>query len=321
MMITNRTKPYVGLDVSKKDLELAVHESDYRRCYLNKASAFAELITEMITLAPARIVVEATGGLEKPVVAAMHTAGLPVVVINPRQVRHFARALGQLAKTDRLDARVLAHYGAAIKPPLRPIKSAAEQNLDALVGRREQLVGMLIAEKNRRATAPNDTVREEIDEHIEWLEGRIAALDQQLKQLMKTSAVWNHTNQILRSVPGIGPVVSFTMLADLPELGKLNRQQISKLVGLAPLNRDSGQKHGTRHIYGGRASVRSILYMATLTAIRHNPVIKAFYERLIANHKVFKVAITACMRKLLSIVNLMVRNGTTWKPADALVSA
>jgi len=180
---------------------------------------------------------------------------------------------------------------------------------------------MLIAEKNRRATAPNDTVREEIDEHIEWLEGRIAALDRQLKQLMKTSALWNHTNQILGSVPGIGPVVSFTMLADLPELGKLNRQQISKLVGLAPLNRDSGQKHGTRHIYGGRTSVRSILYMATLTAIRHNPVIKAFYERLIANHKVFKVAITACMRKLLSIVNLMVRNGTTWKTADPRVSA
>jgi len=320
-MITNRTKPYVGLDVSKKVLELAIHESDYRRCYPNKASAFAELITELITLEPARIVVEATGGLEKPVVAAMHTAGLPVVVINPRQVRHFARALGQLAKTDRLDARVLAHYGAAIKPPLRPIKSAAEQDLDALVGRRGQLVGILIAEKNRRATAPNDRVRAEIDEHIEWLEGRIAALDRQLKALMQSSATWKHTNQILRSVPGFGPVVSFTLLADLPELGKLNRQQISKLVGLAPLNRDSGQKHGPRHIYGGRASVRSMLYMATLTAIRYNPVIKAFYERLIANHKVFKVAITACMRKLLAIVNLMVRNGTPWNTADAHVSA
>jgi transposase len=320
-MTTKRSKPYVGLDVSKKLLELAVHESDYRRCYPNKASAFAELIVELVTLQPALIVLEATGGLEKPVVAAMHTAGLPVVVINPRQVRHFAKAVGQLAKTDRLDARVLAHYAAAIKPPLRPIKSAAEQDLDALVGRRGQLVDMLAAEKNRRGTAPNDTVREEIDEHIEWLEGRIAALDRQIKELMKTSAIWNHTNQILRSVPGIGPVVSFSLLADLPELGKLNRQQISKLVGLAPLNCDSGQKHGARHIYGGRTSVRSILYMATLTAIRHNPVIKAFYDRLIANHKLFKVAITACMRKLLSIVNLMVRNGTTWKTADARLSA
>ena len=319
MMVTN--KPYVGLDVSKKVLELAIYERDYRRCYPNNPSGFAELIAELITLQPALIVIEATGGLEKPVVAAMNSAGLPVVVINPRQVRHFAKALGQLAKTDRLDARVLAHYAAAIKPPLRPIKSAAEEDLDALVGRRGQLVGMLIAEKNRRATAPNDRVRAEIDEHIEWLEGRIAALDRQLKELMKSSATWKHTNQILQSVPGFGPVVSFTMLADLPELGKLNRQQISKLVGLAPLNRDSGQKQGPRHIYGGRASVRCMLYMATLTAIRHNPVIKTFYQRLIANHKVFKVAITACMRKLLSIVNLMVRNGTPWKTAHAHASA
>ena len=320
-MKTKPTQPYVGLDVSKKVLELAIHESDYRHCYPNNPSGFAELIAELITLEPALIVIEATGGLEKPAVAAMNTAGLPIVVINPRQVRHFAKALGQLAKTDRLDARVLAHYAAAIKPPLRPIKSVPEQDLDALVGRRGQLVGMLIAEKNRRATAPNDRVRAEIEEHIEWLEGRIAALDRQLKELMKSSATWKHTNQILRSVPGFGPVVSFTLLADLPELGKLNRQQISKLVGLAPLNRDSGQKRGPRHIYGGRASVRSMLYMATLTAIRYNPVIKAFYERLIANHKVFKVAITACMRKLLAIVNLMVRNGTPWNTADAHVSA
>ncbi len=320
-MTTKRAKPYIGLDVSKKLLELAVYESDYRCCYANKASAFGELIAELVTLQPALIVLEATGGLEKPVVAAMHTAGLPVVVINPRQVRDFAKAVGQLAKTDRLDAQVLAHFAAAIKPPLRPIKSAAEQDLDALVGRRGQLVDMLAAEKNRRGTAPNDTVRDQIDEHIKWLEGRIAALDRQLKELMKTSATWNHTNQILRSVPGFGPVVSFSMVANLPELGKLNRQKISKLVGLAPLNRDSGQKRGVRHIYGGRASVRSMLYMATLTAIRHNPVIKAFYERLIANHKLFKVAITACMRKLLSIVNLMVRNGTTWKTPDARVSA
>jgi transposase len=314
-MTSKRSKHYVGLDVSKKLLELAVHESDFRRCYANQPAAFADLITDLVSLRPARIVIEATGGLEKPVVAAIHAAGLPIVVINPRQVRDFAKAVGQLAKTDRLDAQVLAHFAAAIKPPLRPIKSPAEQDLDALVGRRGQLIDMLVAEKNRRGTAPNDTVREEIDEHIEWLEGRIAALDRQLKELLKTSAMWNNTNQILRSVPGIGPVVSFSMLANLPELGKLNRQQISKLVGLAPLNRDSGQKHGARHIYGGRASVRSILYMAALTAIRHNPVIKAFYERLIANHKLFKVAITACMRKLLSIVNLMVRNGTTWKTA------
>ena len=312
-MSKKKSQNFIGIDVSKQLLEVAVHESDYQFRCANKASAFGDLIVELITLRPALIVLEATGGLEKPVVAALHAAGLSVVVVNPRQVRDFAKALGQLAKTDRLDARVLAHFAAAIRPPLRPIKSADEQELDALVGRRGQLVEMLTAEKNRRGSAATDTVRDEIKEHIDWLEERIAELDQQLKALLKGSSVWQSKDDILQSVPGIGPVVSFSMLADLPELGTLNRQQISKLVGVAPLNNDSGQQRGTRHIYGGRAHVRCMLYMAALSATRYNPVIKEFYERLLAKNKPFKVAITACMRKLLVIINVMIRDSTGWK--------
>jgi transposase len=315
-MSTKKSKAFIGIDVSKQLLEVAAHESDYQFRCANKASAFGELIAELIALRPALIVLEATGGLEIPVTAALHAAGLPVVVINPRQVRDFAKALGQLAKTDRLDARVLAHFAAAIKPPLRPIKSKDELELDALVGRRGQLVEMLTAEKNRRGSAATDTVRKEIKEHIDWLQDRIAELDEQLQVLLKSSSLWQVKDDLLQSVPGIGPVVSFSMLADLPELGTLNRQQISKLVGVAPLNCDSGQQRGTRHIYGGRARVRSMLYMAALTATRYNPVIKEFYQRLLAKNKPFKVAITACMRKLLAIINVMVRHGACWKNKD-----
>lgn len=320
-MSSKKSKTFIGIDVSKRLLEVAVHESDYHFRCANKASAFAELIVELIALRPARIVLEATGGLEIPVTAALHAAGLPVAVINPRQVRDFAKALGQLAKTDRLDARILAHFAAVIQPPLRPIKSADELELDALVGRRGQLVEMLTAEKNRRGSAATATVREEIKEHIDWLEERIAELDEQLQARLKNSTLWQFKDDILQSVPGIGPVVSISMLAELPELGTLNRQQISKLVGVAPLNRDSGQQRGTRHIYGGRAHVRSLLYMAALTATRYNPVIKEFYQRLLAKNKPFKVAITACMRKLLVIINVMVRDSTRWKTKTEPVSA
>ncbi|MDX6612015.1 MAG: transposase [Blastocatellia bacterium] len=311
-MCPQKSQAFIGIDVSKQLLEVAAHQSDYQFRCANKASAFGELIAELSDFRPTLIVLEATGGLEIPVTAALHAAGLPVVVINPRQVRDFAKALGQLAKTDRLDARVLAHFAAAIKPKQRPIKSADELELDALVGRRGQLVEMLTAEKNRLGSAATDTVRQEIKQHIDWLKERIAELDEQLKALLKSSSLWQVKDDLLQSVPGIGPVVSFSMLADLPELGTLNRQQISKLVGVAPLNCDSGQQRGTRHIYGGRARVRSMLYMAALTATRYNPVIKEFYKRLLANHKPFKVAITACMRKLLAIINVMVRDGARW---------
>ena len=320
-MSKNKSKSFIGIDVCKQQLEVAVHESDYQFRCPNKASAFGELIAELIALRPALIVLEATGGLEITVVNALHAVGLPVVVVNPRQVRDFAKALGQLAKTDRLDAGVLAHFAAAIKPPLRPIKSKEERELDALKSRRDQLIEMLTDEKNRRGSAASDTVRDEIKVHINWLEERIAELDDQLKTLLQSSPSWQAKDEILQSVPGIGPVVSFSMIADLPELGTLNRQKISKLVGVAPLNRDSGKQRGTRHIYGGRARLRSVLYMAALTASRHNPAIKEFYERLCAKEKPFKVAITACMRKLLTIINVMVRDSTCWKSKEETVSA
>lgn len=309
----SKRKTNIGIDVSKQLLEVAVHESDFRYRCPNQARAFPALLAELIALRPARIVLEATGGLEKPVVAALHAAGLPVVVINPRQVRAFAKAIGQLAKTDRLDAAVLAHFAAAIKPPLRPLKSKEEQELEALMGRRGQLVEMLVAEKNRRNSASSEVVRDTIKEHIDWLEEGIAELDEQLQARLVSSPAWQGKDAILQSVPGIGPVVSFSLLADLPELGTLNRQRISKLVGVAPLNCDSGQQRGVRHIFGGRARVRCMLYMAAFTATRFNPVIKEFYQRLLAKGKPHKVALTACMRKLLSIINLMVRNQTLWK--------
>jgi len=319
-MTKKKSKSFIGIDVAKQQLDVAAHESDYEFRCPNKVSAFGALIAELISLRPALIVIEATGGLEQSVVSALHAAGLPVVVVNPRQVRDFAKALGQLAKTDRLDARVLAHFAAAIKPPLRPIKSKEEQELDSLTGRRAQLIEMLTDEKNRRASAASDTVRDKIKEHIDWLEEGIAELDQQLKALLQNSTEWQAKDKILQSVPGIGPVTSFSVIADLPELGTLNRQKISKLVGVAPLNCDSGQHRGTRHIYGGRAQVRRALYMATLTALRWNPVIKEFYERLCANQKPFKVAITACMHKLLNIINVMVRDSTTWKSKEEPIS-
>lgn len=319
-MAKKKSKTFIGIDVSKQQLEVAVHQSSYQFRCANKVKAFGELVAELISWRPALIVLEATGGLETRVVSALQAAGLPVAVVNPRQVRDFAKALGQLAKTDRLDARVLAHFAAAIKPPLRPLKAKEQQELDALAGRRRQLVEILADEKNRRASATSDTIRDQIKEHIDWLEDRIAALDEQIKGLLQTSPRWQVKDQILQSVPGIGPVVSFSMIADLPELGTLNRQQISKLVGVAPLNRDSGQQRGTRHIYGGRAGLRRVLYMAALAATRHNAVLKNFYQRLRANHKPFKVAITACMRKLLAIINVMIRDNTSWKINEASVS-
>jgi transposase len=312
-MSSKQAKPFIGIDVSKNTLEVAAHEQEkYFRCS-NQTSAFPELIAELSSLRPALIVLEATGGWEIPVTQALHQAGLPVVVVNPRQVRNFAKAVGQLAKTDRLDARVLAHFAAAVKPPVRPIKSEQAQQLDALLDRRRQLVEMLAAEKNRRrAAAVSPTVREEIEAHIDWLEDRIEVLDQQLKRQIKQSAIWEHKHQILLSVPGIGSLVALACIAELPELGQLNRQQISKLVGVAPLNCDSGDRRGTRHIYGGRAHIRNLMYMAALSGIRHNPVLRDFYQRLRANHKPFKVALVACMRRLLSIINVMVRHNTFW---------
>jgi transposase len=306
------SRSWIGIDVSKRLLEVAVHKSDYHFRFPNELAKFPDLISELIALRPARIVLEATGGLEKPLLQTLRAVGLPVVLVNPRQVRDFAKALGQLAKTDRLDARVLAHFAAAIEPPLRPLKTTDDTELDALMGRRNQLSDILGAEKNRRRSAATDAARADIDAHIEWLEQRLKALDEQLKDHLKRSVAWQQKDKILQSVKGIGFVTSVALLADCPELGQLNRHQIAKLAGVAPLNRDSGKQRGTRHIFAGRAPLRAKLYMATLTAIRCNPVIKAFYQRLIARNKLKKVALVACMRKLLTIVNVMIRDNQLW---------
>lgn len=319
--VTKKRRSFIGIDVSKKLLEIGVHQSDYRFRCPNDPKHFPALITELISLRPARILLEATGGLERALLQALHAVGLPVVVVNPRQVREFAKALGLLAKTDRLDARVLAHFAAAVQPAVRPVKTQADTELDALMGRRTQLSEMLAQEKNRRGSAATTTTRDDIEEHIEWLEERIKELDEKLKEQLECSAVWQQKDKILQSVNGIGFVTSMSLLADCPELGQLNRHQIAKLVGVAPLNRDSGKQRGARHIYGGRAQVRCKLYMATLTAIRSNSVIKTFYQRLLAKNKLKKVAIVACMRKLLTIINVMIRDNTLWNVKAQPVSA
>lgn len=312
---------WIGIDVSKQLLEVAVHKSDYHFRCPNDPKKFAALSAELIGLRPAGIVLEATGGLERPLLQALQAVGLPVVLVNPRRIRDFAKALGLLAKTDRLDARVLAHFGAAVQPPISPIKASEDSELDALMGRRNQLSDMLVAEKNRRGSAATKAARADVEAHIEWLEQRLKALDKQLKEQLKRCVAWQQKDKVLQSVKGIGFVVSVSLLADCPELGQLNRHQIAKLAGVAPLNRDSGKQRGTRHIYAGRAQVRAKLYMATLTAIRCNPVIKAFYQKLLARNKLKKVAIVACMRKLLTIINVMVRDNKLWNVKPQPVSA
>jgi transposase len=318
---TKTRRSFIGIDVSKKLLEVAVHQSNYHLCYPNQPQKLPTLIAELVSLRPARIVLEATGGLERALLQALRAASLPVVVVNPRQVRDFAKALGHLAKTDRLDARVLAHFGAALRPPVRPLKAEQETELDALVGRRNQLSDMLTQEKNRRASAATKATREDIEEHLEWLKERIKEIDEKLKEQLECSAIWKQKDEILQSVKGIGFVTSLSLLADCPELGQLNRHQIAKLIGVAPLNRDSGQQRGTRHIWGGRAQVRCKLYMATMAAVRFNPVLKSFYQRLIDKNKPKPVAIVACMRKLLTIINVMVRENKSWNVNAHSVSA
>ncbi|MFQ5695045.1 MAG: IS110 family transposase [Terriglobia bacterium] len=249
------------------------------------------------------VVVEATGGLEGPLVGALASARVPVVVANPRQVRAFAKATGQLAKTDTLDAHVLAHFAEAIRPPVRPLPDAATQALSALVTRRRQLVTMLTAEQNRRTRVPAGPIREDIDAHLHWLQQRLKSVEQTLRTTLRQSPVWRTKDNLLQSVPGVGSVLATTLLAELPELGTLDRRQIAALVGVAPFNQDSGTRRGHRLIWGGRAPVRSVLYLGALSASRFNPVIRAFYTRLRAAGKVPKVALTACMRKLLTILN------------------
>jgi transposase len=308
---------YVGIDVAKDQLDVAILPTGKNWRVPADPQGITQLQERLQELAPALIVLEATGGLELPLVGALGVAGLPVVVVNPRQVRDFARALGRLAKTDTLDAQVLAHFGEATKPQVRPLADAQTQELKALVARRRQVVEMLVAEKNRqRRTLP--TVQQRIARHLKVLEQELAELDRDLGQMLRQSPLWREREDLLRSAPGIGPTLAATLLAQLPELGTLERRQIAALVGVAPLNRDSGTLRGKRTTWGGRASLRAALYMATLAATRWNPVIRAFYLRLCEAGKPKKVALTACMRKLVCILNAMVKHGEPWNPNLAI---
>lgn len=311
------TEPvFVGIDVSKASLDVAVHRPAARWAVDYTEADRTALVARLTALAPALIVLEATGGLESPLVGALATAGLPVVVVNPRQVRDFAKATGHLAKTEPLDAAVLAHFAAAVQPPVRPLPAAATQGLAALVTRRRQLVDMLTAERNRLSCAPK-VLHQELQAHIRWLERRLTALDTDLDQAIRTSPVWRAQEDLLRSVPGVGPIVARTLLAQLPELGTLSSKTIAALVGVAPLNRDSGLFRGRRMVWGGRATVRAVLYMGALVGVRHNPVLRAFYQRLRAAGKLPKVALTACMHKLLTILNALLKQHRRWDPTHA----
>ena len=304
---------FVGIDVAKEELEVAVFTRAETETWPNTEEGILRLVDHLKSLCPTLVVLEATGGLEMPCVGALAAEGLPVVVMNPRQIRDFAKATGRLAKTDRIDARVIARFAEAVRPEIRELKTEEMQELTALGLRRRQIIQMITSEKNRLATASKWT-REDIKEHISWLEKRLDDVNKELEKSIRNSPVWREKDALLRSVPGVGPVLSATLLSQLPELGSLNRKQIAALVGVAPLNRDSGQFRGKRCIWGGRASVRCALYMATLVATRFNPTIAAFYHRLRIAGKEHKVALTACMRKLLTILNAMARDRAHWSP-------
>ena len=304
---------YAGIDVAKERLDLALRPSGAIRTVSHDAAGVKDLVSELRSLELAVVVLESTGGLELPLAGALAAAGLPVVVVNPRQVRDFAKATGRLAKTDVLDARVIAHFAEAVRPAVRPLPDSDTQELHSLSARRSQVVEMLVAEKNRLGRA-SGAVAPRIRAHIRWLEQELEELDQGLWQTLGRSPVWRERDGLLRSVPGVGPQLSAALLADLPELGRLGRRQIAALAGVAPMNRDSGSKRGRRSVCGGRARVRAVLYMGALVASRHNPVIRSFYQRLLAAGKPKKLALTACMRKLLTILNGMAKSGQRWNP-------
>jgi transposase len=314
------TETFIGIDVARESLEIASRPSHEHWQVANNPTGIAALVTRLQAVQPTLIVLEATGGYEIPVLGALGGAGFAAVAVNPRQVRDFAKALGKLAKTDALDAEVLAHFADAIRPPVRPLPDEATQALSALVTRRRQLVEMLSAEEHRRAMA-SAAIRADIQEHIAWLRKRLKGVDRELSQAVRNSPLWREQEQLVRSVPGVGPVVSVTLLAGLPELGKLNRKEIAALVGLAPVNRDSGTMRGQRTIWGGRATIRAALYMAALVGSRHNPVLSALYGRLVRAGKTKKVALVACMRKLLTILNAMLKQGTMWTPPAQIAGA
>lgn len=318
--MTDTTRVVVGVDVAKATLDVAVRPSDAAWTVANDEAGIRGLVAQLQALTPAQIVLEATGGYEIALVSALALAGLPVIVVNPRAVRDFARATGQLAKTDQLDAGILARFAEQVRPVVRALADAEQQELDARLTRRRQLIDMLTAEKNRLQqvfVARGARVRKSLTAHIAYLTKELRRADTDLAPLVRQSPVWRERDELLQSTPGVGPVLSLTLLAALPELGALDRKAIAALVGVAPLNRDSRLLRGKRMVHGGRAGVRTALYMGALVATRRNPVIRAFYQRLVAAGKPKKLALTACMRKLLIILNAMLRQHVAWTPALA----
>lgn len=307
-----RKEIFIGIDVAKDFLDIAVRPTGEEWRVANDEVGITGLVKRLRALRPTLIVLEATARLHVAAVGALTEAGLPVQAVNPRQVRDFGKATGKLAKTD---ARVLAHFADAVRPAIRTLPDAQTQALSMLLARRRQLVEMLTAERNRRAGI-SATIRAEIDEHVVWLTARLKQANRDLVHLLRDSPIWRERDDLLEGVPGVGPVVTDTLVADLPELGKLTHKQIAALVGVAPLNRDSGQMRGKRAIWGGRSAVQAALYMAATSATRCNPIIHAFYQRLVASGKLRKVALVACMRKLLTILNAMLRTNSPWKVTD-----
>jgi transposase len=301
---------YVGIDISQDKLDPALHTGEsWEEKYT--PAGIERLVARLREIGPALIVLEATGGLERDLVAALGTAGLPVVVVNPRRVRAFAQAEGCLAKTDRIDARLLARFAERIRPQARPLPEAERSELEALVTRRRQVLEMLTAEKHRLGRAPR-TARPSLERHIAYLESEAEALSKEIEQRIEESPLWSSTAALLCSTPGVGPTTASTLLAQVPELGKLKASQIALLLGVAPIPQDSGIKRGVRHIRGGRTAVRNVLYMAARSAVRFNPVLRVVYQRLLAAGKPKKVAMVACMRKLIIILNAMVRDQRSW---------
>lgn len=302
---------HVGIDVAKDSMEVMVHENQEKWNFTNNEDGIAKLITKMKKLGPSLIVLEATGGYEATIAAELHSIGFAVAVVNPRHIRDFARSVGILAKTDTLDAKVIARYGATVQPTPRALPAEETKRLGGIMMRRRQIVAMRTAEKNRLNQA-EPAVKKHIKAHISWLEQELDDLNKELEQMIESNPEWKEKNDIIQSVPGVGPNLAITILSDFPELGQLNRKQAAALSGVAPFNRDSGTMRGKRCIWGGRGVVRTAAYMSIVSAIRFNPQIKTFYQRLIEAGKLRKVAMVACMRKLLCILNVMLKNHTTW---------
>jgi transposase len=312
VMNTEKVESFVGIDVAKHTLDLRLEPVGESLHVAYDDGGLAGICQRLIALAPTLIVMEATGGLETRLASELTACGLPVAVINPRQARDFAKATGQLAKTDRVDAAVLCAFARAIRPKVRVLKDEETRDLDALVTRRRQLVVMRTQETLRLGSAASRVLQKSLKKNIAWLDKQIKGLDDDLTKRLRVSAAWRVKDDLLQGIPGVGAVTSLTLLAQCPELGQLNRREIAKLTGVAPLANDSGKHRGKRFIWGGRADVRSVLYMAAVSAIRCNPVIKDFADRLKKTGKPAKVVIVACMRKLLTIMNAMLKNMTAW---------